>query len=88
MNHSRLNMLLCLSLVMCLIGIFGLFAPMHNRAIAEILPTATPRHIAPKEITPTYKVYLPLVSTTPLDSFTLINMDLQAGVIDVNEATT
>ncbi len=96
MNLRKSQMLLAVSILLSLLGML-LFNidKVANPAHAEIAPTSTPRRIAPTATprrsapgSPPFQVFLPLVASSPLDSFTLINLDLQAGVIDVNQATT
>ncbi len=96
MNLGKSRMLLIVSILFSLLGL-SLFNSIRfaEPAIAGIAPTSTPRRVAPAAIprrsapgTPPFQVFLPLVAASPLDSFTLINLDLQAGVIDVNQATT
>ncbi len=96
MNLHKSQMLLGVSILFPPLGLL-IFSSIQvpDSALAAIAPTSTPRRIAstatPRRSapgSPPFQVFLPLVASNPLDSFTLINMDLQAGVIDVNEATT
>ncbi len=96
MNLGKPRMLLIVSILSSLLGLllFNSFQAVEP-VLARIAPTITPKRITPTAIprrrTPAdgpYKVFLPFISTAPLDSFTLINMDLEAGVIEINQATT
>ncbi len=94
MNPFWSKMFLVCTILLSLLGLlFFNSIQVAYPAHAEIAPTITPRRIAPTATprrsapsTPPFQVFLPLVAASPLDSFTLINLDLQAGVIDINEA--
>ncbi len=96
MNLGKSRMLLIVSILFSLLGL-SLFNSVRfaEPAIAGIAPTSTLRRIAPTATprrsapgSPPFQVFLPFVASNPLDSFTRINLDFDAGVIDVNEATT